>query len=162
LCHKDDAACRAVVAVLRAQGGSEFRAAADRYDALTDQRVEVTWGRDARLNLNGSNTDGDPETWVGGVTPFDKNSPIMLAGDQSRGDFLITAVHESMHFGEGLNHGNVASDTRINHAEYRAFKQLSQTDQAGAVRFSDKFYHQWGEKYGKHPIPGSEQAAKWP
>jgi hypothetical protein len=113
------------------------------------------------MNVNGANGDGDPETWFNGTAslgPGEGTSPIMLRGDVSKGDCLITAVHESYHFALGVPDG----DRRLGNAEWRAFNQLSPADRAGARQHSDKFFHQWGSKYGSHPVGGSEPTVKWP
>jgi len=111
------------------------------------------------MNVNGQNGDGDPETWVGGLT---LDTEVRLNSDLSEGDFLITAVHESYHFGKGLKHGNIKDDTKIYHAEWRSYNQLPRSLRDGAVRHSDSFFHLWGAKYGKHPVSNNEPVVKWP
>lgn len=154
LCIEDDADCKKIVALLRAQEGAEFQTAADRYDALRDRRVHLVRKSHPGLEDDeGLNGDGDPETWVGGNTTADA---IYLSKNASAGDLLITAVHESYHFGEGLSEGVQADVNRMSLAENRAYRQLSPRLRATATRHSDRFFHWWGPRFGSHPVRARE------
>jgi hypothetical protein len=150
LCVKEDVNCHALVKLLRAQEGSEFKAAAKRYDNLKVGRVHFVDGSMTtdRWGTN-VNRDGDPDTWVGGWTRGG-DSDVYLNGEASRGDFLLFAVHESLHL------ANQRHGAELYHTMWKAYNQLSRSDMKGAVRHSDQFYHFWGAKYAKHPVPGTE------
>ena len=153
LCVKDEADCERVLAMLRSQKGAEFQAAARRFDQ-TKFRVHIVSGKDSRLDAAGANSDKDVETWVGGLTDT-QDRAVYLNANLSKGDFLVTAEHESQHL-RGLSHEVPAESARIYYGDWRAFNQLSPSLRRGAVRESDLFFHMWGTKYGHHPVPGIE------
>jgi RHS repeat-associated protein len=62
LCAEKDLNCKALVQMLRAQKGSEFRAAADRYDAMKEGRLYFYSRYQNTSNRDALNVDGDPNT----------------------------------------------------------------------------------------------------
>jgi uncharacterized protein RhaS with RHS repeats len=151
LCKKGDVDCRLVVNFLRKQSGSEFKAAADRYDATTTFDVHLVAGNDQKLrSYNADNRDGDPSSWTHGLV---EGSDVYLNGNTGKGDFLIAAVHESYHFGEGVGPDYVGDNaSTLAQAEYRAYGQLSKEDRKTAPQNAAKFYGWWGKGYGE-PLP---------
>ena len=85
---KDDNNCRYLVRVLQAQKGREFRDAAKRYAALKKGRVYFVAQSQLKDQL------GEP---LQGDAPIGKDGDVWIVGEQSKGDFLVTAVHESKH-----------------------------------------------------------------
>lgn len=150
MCVKDDQTCTELVERLRAQRGSEFQAAADRFEAYTGGRIYLVAGDHPRLNYDGINRNGDGEDWRGGARDA-ATGEIWLNADFSRGDQLITAVHESLHTVGKLDG---VDEVELRHTEYRAYEQLSPSLRRGAVRHSDRFFHTrgWGGRYGRHHV----------
>lgn len=144
LCVKDDTVCQGLVNELRAQKGSEFQRAADRYEAA-DYRVHMVSATDSRLDPYGLNSDRDPESWVIGRTNT-STKDVYLRSDLSTGDQLVNATHEARHIA-GFKHPR--DDTAIYHADWKAFNQLPPSIRRGAVFESDLFYSLWGSSYGK-------------
>jgi len=122
LCVKDDINCKYLVQLLRRQKGSEFQKAAKQYDALKEGRVYFT-------------TKAQMVTPAGeqlfGVAPVGKDGNVFLVGEQSKGDFLVTAVHEAKHLA-GYQHGQALTQT-----VYDAWMQLGGKDRAAAVNSSN-------------------------
>lgn len=115
---KDDNNCRYLVRVLQAQKGREFRDAAKRYAALKKGRVYFVAQSQLKDQL------GEP---LQGDAPIGKDGDVWIVGEQSKGDFLVTAVHESKHL-EGHGH-----DEALILSVYRAWIELSPADHAQAV-----------------------------
>jgi RHS repeat-associated protein len=145
LCVDKDINCQNLVRMLRAQGGSEFRAAADRYDSQKTGRVFFYSRRLNTSRRDALNVDGDPSTYQLGNTRG-KGGDVYLRGDVSTADFLVTAVHESVHLAGDMGEAGPS------HAAYRAFRQLSPGDQRKAIFNSNIFFQSWGAKYGS-PLP---------
>jgi len=118
LCVDKDVNCEALVRMLRQQKGSAFQAAADRFDAQKTGRV-FFYSRELNTsNRDALNVDGDPETYQLGNTRG-QGGDVFLRGDTSTPDFLVTAVHESVHL------AGDEGETGPTHAAYRAYRQLS-------------------------------------
>jgi len=152
LCLEDDEVCADLVRQLRAQEGSEFHKAADAFDEYTGGRVSWVAGDNGLLNVNGTNTDGDPESWTGGIKLA--SGDVLLNAGFSGADRLLTAVHEGYHL-------TGASETGLVNAEYRAFKQLPENYQRSAVRHLDRFFHKLNTGSG-HPLRLVEPRKPWP
>ncbi len=143
LCVKDDQECHQLVQELRAQKGTEFQQAADRYDRM-DYRVHFVPNDNSTLDPYGYNSDTNPETWTNGVTNT-KTHDVYLRNDLSKGDALVDAEHESQHM-IGLQHPK--DNATIYHADWRAYMELPLNLRRGAVYESDLFYTLWGPNYG--------------
>lgn len=102
------------------------------------------------LNGDNKNRNGNAEDWRGGARVA---GDIYINSDFSRGDRMITAVHEAQHI---AGKDDVVDATEILHSEYRAFQQLPSSLRAGATRHSDRFFHLWGAGYGSHPVRTQE------
>jgi hypothetical protein len=130
------------VGLLRHQRGREFRAAADRYDAIQFGRVSYVAGNVDDLNWDGVNRDGNPFSRRGGQTSGEN---VILDAELDFGDLLIAAVHESYHLPAGGAH---TDEDTSNAAERRAYYQLNEHDRKEAPRTA----HDLGEKPAKKVI----------
>jgi RHS repeat-associated protein len=155
LCVKEDVNCANLVRMLRGQSGSEFQAAADRYDGMRQGRVFFTAKSETTdsygINLN---TDGSSETFLGGWTQVIKpgEGNVVLVGDFSKEDFLLFAVHESVH----VSSGSTSEDAPWGAAKH-AYRQMSGAQQRRASYNADRIYHNTHGKVGRHPNPSVEQ-----
>lgn len=147
LCIEKDVNCKNLVRMLRAQQGSEFQAAADRFDSQKTGRVFFYERRHNTSDWDFQNVDGNPLTYSLGNTRG-KGGDVFLRGDVSSADFLVSAVHESVHLAGDLG------ETGPTRAAWRAFNQLSPAEQSQAIFNANIFYQAWGKGYGA-PLPSS-------
>ncbi len=141
LCVSKDRNCEYLVRFLRQQRGKEFKLAADRFDAQKTGRVYF-YSRDmSPTRGDARKVDGDPKTYRLGSTR-DKGGDVFLRGDISAADFLVTAVHESVHL------AGEPGETVPTYAAYRAFRQLSPAERTQAIFNANSFYVLWGDRYG--------------
>jgi RHS repeat-associated protein len=142
LCVDTDFNCENLVKMLRAQEGSEFQKAADVYESLKTGRVFFYSRLLYTTQKDLYNNDGDPTSYTLGNAPGD----VFIRGDVSKADFLLTAVHESVHLTEGL------SEDGPTNAELRAYRQLSPKERASAIFTAWSLRFHLGPKYGA-PLP---------
>jgi hypothetical protein len=138
LCKQKDQECHILVAMLRSQRGSAFSTAAAQYDRLQQGDVHFI----AKSQLGPISR----EQGVLGVSSVGKDSDVWLVGQQSREDFLLTAVHEALHL-EGLVHGQ-----EFVQRMYDAYMQLSEEEQVRAVNTA-AWLHKWTA--GQVPAPAA-------
>jgi hypothetical protein len=98
---------------LRRHGGSAFAAAAGKYDELQKGQVSFI----AKSQLSPWNRSLDVRGITERAAP-DQN--VWLVGESSRSDFLVTAVHESLHLS-----GIAESDPELVKGVRAAYMQLS-------------------------------------
>lgn len=154
LCVDKDVNCENLVRMLRAQRGSEFQAAADRYDAQTTGRVHF-YSRELNTSRwDAHNVDGDPKTFSLGNTRG-AGGDVFLRGDVSTEDFLLTAVHESIHLAGSRSEGAAW------HAAWNAYNQLSPRGQGAAMWNAAAFNQMWGGGFGR-PLPASTTEPQTP
>jgi hypothetical protein len=152
LCVDKDVNCQNLVRMLREQKGSEFHAAADRYDAQKTGRVFFYSRQQNTSNRDAYNVDGDPGTYQLGNTRG-TGGDVFLRGDVSTSDFLLTAVHESGHLaGDG-------GETGPTHAAWRAYNQLSPGARSSAIFNANIFFKLWGTGYGA-PLPAGTKESR--
>jgi RHS repeat-associated protein len=152
LCVDKDVNCQNLVRMLREQKGSEFHAAADRYDAQKTGRVFFYSRQQNTSNRDAYNVDGDPGTYQLGNTRG-TGGDVFLRGDVSTSDFLLTAVHESGHLaGDG-------GETGPTHAAWRAYNQLSPGARSSAIYNANIFFKLWGTGYGA-PLPAGTKESR--
>ena len=130
LCKEKDVNCKYLVTALRQQGGSAFTAAAKRYDDLGKGVVSFI--------ANSQQSAWNQSRGVRGM--YDKETEnVWLVGESSRADFLLTAVHESLHMG-----GIGEDDPALAQGVYKAYMQMSAEDRASA-----SWTKRWLQQLGK-------------
>lgn len=129
LCRNDDNECKYLVKMLREHGGTVFRAAAKRYDAL--ETGVVSFIAISQLSA------WDQSQGVRGL--HDDKGNVWLVGEASRADFLVTAVHESLH-----QAGVAEDDPELVNGVYKAYMQLSPEERATA-----SFTRAWLQEHGR-------------
>jgi hypothetical protein len=106
--------CTELVAFLRSLDGAVFQRAADAFDAYTGGAVRFV-DREAL----------DPTGNVLGM--LDRSGDVLFANDLLKGDYAITAVHESRHLPTDLSGGFSHADVPYQYffdAEYQAYRAL--------------------------------------
>lgn len=127
--------------MLRAEKGREFQLAAKRYDALKVGRVYFEAKAQMKDQLGQQ---------IYGLAPVGKDGDVWLVGEQSKGDFLSTAVHESKHL-EGHRH-----DQNLTQSVYNAWMELSPQDHEAATTTAKWLFEYTNGQVGTNPIPPSK------
>lgn len=116
--------------MLREHGGSVFRASARRYEAL--QAGVVSFIAVSQLSA------WDQSLGVRGLHDAETHN-VWLVGEGSRADFLVSAVHESLH-----EAGVGEDDPELVNGVYKAYMQLSPEERATAT-----YTRAWLQEHGR-------------